>query len=431
MSLAVFLNQTIIGELDTRNGQPHFVYAQQWRSSPNATPLSLSLPLAADAHSPETVASVLWGLLPDNPDTLRAWARKFGVSARNPVALLTHMGEDCAGAVAFVVPDRLEQWLNSSYKVQPIDSTDMERRLRELRVSRGVARDPDDQGQFSLAGAQPKMAVHYRDQEWGIPSGTTPTTHILKPPTGELDGIPENEHFCFRLAQAIGLPTAPSVVLEFGKEVTLCVERYDRTVVDGRYIRLHQEDFCQALGIDPQRKHQDDGGPSPKAMADVLYAHSERPAEDVSTLFRALVFNWIIAGTDAHAKNYSMFLGPQGRVRLAPLYDLLSVLPYPQFNAHKTKLSMKIGSKYRYGDIRLRDWLKTAADLRVNLRTAMHVLTEMTEQLPKHAQNCVKGMTNDGLRHPIIDQLEQAVVASAARCASKLDASEHNEAENP
>src|SRR5215468_8746181 len=179
------------------SGRLSFVYGDDWRQAPDAYPLSLSMPLAAREHRRAVVEAFLWGLLPDNEHVLARWAAKFQVSARNVFALISHVGEDCAGAIQFVPPDRLETIRSGKEdKVEWLDEYDIAQRLQTLRADHAAWRLPRDTGQFSLAGAQPKTALLLQKDRWGIPSGRLPTTHILKPPTGHFDGHAENEHIC-------------------------------------------------------------------------------------------------------------------------------------------------------------------------------------------------------------------------------------------
>ena len=190
-----------------QRGRLSFVYDEPWRQRRNAYPLSLSMPLAAAEHGHDVIEAFLWGLLPDNDRVLDRWARRFQVSARNAFALLSHVGEDCAGAVQFVSPERIDALTNKEPEpVVWLSEGEVAERLRTLREDHAAWRAPRDTGQFSLAGAQPKTAFLHENGRWGIPSGRTPTTHILKPPTGEFDGHAENEHFCLKLARRLGLP---------------------------------------------------------------------------------------------------------------------------------------------------------------------------------------------------------------------------------
>jgi hypothetical protein len=177
------------------------------------------MPLAAEEHGPAAVQAFLWGLLPDNERVLDRWAKKFQVSARNVLALISHVGEDCAGAVQFVTPDRLEALKSGKDdKVEWLDEAALAKRLQALREDHAAWRLPRDTGQFSLAGAQPKTALLLQKDRWGIPSGRIPTTHILKPPTGHFDGHAENEHICLQLARSLGMPVADTKVMRFKKK---------------------------------------------------------------------------------------------------------------------------------------------------------------------------------------------------------------------
>src|SRR5271154_5195465 len=197
-------------------GRLSFIYDDAWRKAPDAYPLSLSMPLGAKEHGRSVVEAFLWGLLPDNERVLARWAAKFQVSARNVFALISHVGEDCAGAVQFVTPDRLDAIRSGKEdEVEWLDELDIAKRLQTLRDDPAAWRLPRDTGQFSLAGAQPKTALLLQNGRWGIPCGRIPTTHILKPPTGHFDGHAENEHFCLELARSFDLPVANSEIRRF------------------------------------------------------------------------------------------------------------------------------------------------------------------------------------------------------------------------
>ena len=204
-------------------------YAEAWRSTPNAMPISLSMPLTAGTHENKVVRAFLWGLLPDNTETLRHYGTVFGVSPRNPVALLTHMGEDCAGALQFVTPERVAEFTGMparSLQLERIGEADVAADLRRVRRNGVAVMDREAPGRFSLPGAQPKIALFRDAKGWGRAIGRTPTTHILKPPAKEFDGFAENEHFCLALANALGIRAAKSQVQHFEDEVAIVVERY-------------------------------------------------------------------------------------------------------------------------------------------------------------------------------------------------------------
>ncbi|WP_305806016.1 type II toxin-antitoxin system HipA family toxin [Stenotrophomonas sp. YIM B06876] len=423
MALTLLLSGRIAGRLEADgNGNPRLRYADTWLNTAGAYAVSLSLPLTQADFPPQAVSAVLWGLLPDNESLLQRWGTRFHVSPRNPVALLSHVGEDCAGAVQFVSDERLEDVLSGrDDQIEPLDDAELADRLRRLRQDNGMARNVDDVGQFSLAGAQSKIALLRQDDgSWAIPAGRVPTTHILKPPGGDYDGFVENEMFCLRLAQALGLPAATVEKIDIGGETAICVSRYDRARTNGNLVRVHQEDFCQALGVMPQIKYQSQGGPGPADLAKILWDHSSQPRTDVETLFQALAFNYLIGGTDAHAKNYSLLFGAGGNVRLAPLYDISSALPYPHLQKRKIKMAMKIGSHYRWWDIRPEDWQETATSMQLNPALALQILSVMCLMLPDTAQQAQQQLLSEGIEHPVLDLLVQEIRFSCERCIRKL-----------
>jgi len=312
-------------------GVLELTYDDVYRSRPQAIPVSVSLPLAERMHRGAVVRAFCQGLLPDNDRVLERWGREFQVSASNPFALLRHVGEDCAGAVQFVRPDRVDMLLAREGSVVPLAEEQIAERLRTLQ------RDPAawhlaGTGQFSLAGAQAKTALYLDPAtgQWGDPVGAVPTTHIVKPAIAGFDDHDLNEHLCLAAARIVGLRTATSRVLPFGAERAIVVDRYDRLPSGGvDVVRVHQEDMCQALGLAPSAKYQSEGGPSPEQIIELL-RRVVKPAPvaelEVGRFVDALAVNWLIAGTDAHAKNYSILLAP-GQTRLAPLYDVASSLP--------------------------------------------------------------------------------------------------------
>ena len=379
------------------------------------------MPLAAAEHGHKPVEAFLWNLLPDNDAVLARWGQRFQVSPRNPFALLSHVGEDCAGAVQFVHPDRLDAVIGAGpATVEWIEDKDIAQRLRALREDRTSWRSQGDIGQFSLAGAQPKTALLYENGRWGVPSGRTPTTHILKPPTGAFDGHAENEHLCMRLASALGLIVARSQVQWFEDQVAIVIERYDRDRTPSGIIRVHQEDFCQALAILPTRKYENEGGPGARDAVELLKTFSGRAQEDVQRFVDALAFNWLIGGTDAHAKNYALLIGSEGRARLAPLYDIASILPY-DFDIRQVRLAMKVGGNYRLRDVGPRQWRKLASDVRLDADGLVQRVRDMAAMLPDHLAAIRQTAEKEGLDHPLIERLSDALSARARHCIDVID----------
>jgi serine/threonine-protein kinase HipA len=385
--LVVLMNGRRVGSIMLdKSGRFGFAYDEIWRGRRGATPLSLSMPLAQNTHGDAAVRTFLWGLLPDNERVLDRWAQTYQVSAGNPFALLHHVGEDCAGAAQFVTPDRVDAVLDGDGAIEWLTDESVAERLRVL------GRDPAawhvfDTGQFSLAGAQAKTALCWDPdaRRWGVPSGSVPTTHILKPAVIGLDDHDLNEHLCLAAGGVIGLSAASSQVLSFGSERAIVVERYDRyRVGDGSFRRLHQEDMCQALAFMPTVKYQNEGGPTPEQIIRLLRDHivpADAAHEAVGRFVDALAFNWIIGGTDAHAKNYSVLLSG-GQVRLSPMYDVASALAYDDMYPPKMRMAMRIGGEYGVQAISGRHWRRFATANGLDVDEVMSRLDHLISQVP-------------------------------------------------
>jgi serine/threonine-protein kinase HipA len=388
-------------------------YDPSWRADPEAHPLSVSMPLARERHEHDTVEPFLQGLLPDNREVLERWARRFGVTASGPFALLTAVGEECAGAVQFALEERVPELLAAAHSpasVDWIDDAEIGARLAALKRDASATRSPRDTGQFSLAGAQPKTALHRVGERFGVPRDATPTTHILKPPLPELHRHAENEHVCLALARELGLPAARSEVRSFAGKLAIVVERYDRALHSGRIERIHQEDLCQALAVHPAAKYQSDGGPSPTDIATLLRNHSDEPTRDLDTFTRALVFNWLIGGSDAHAKNYALLHAPGSQLRLAPLYDVASILPYPHYDPRRSKLAMKIGVHDRLHDITENDFRRLALDIDLPPESLVATARAMRATLRAALPRVIERAIADGLATEPIHALERALL---------------------
>ena len=199
--------------------------------------------------------------------------------------------------------------------------------------------------------------------------------------------------------------------MHFQDEIAIVVERYDRVRVGGVLRRVHQEDVCQALSIPPTRKYQSEGGPGIRDIVELLRTYSTRPHEDVSAFLDSIAFNWLMAGTDAHGKNYALLIGSGGKVRLAPLYDLASILPYPDIDIDKVKLSMKLGGEYRLRNIGVRHWRKLGEELHIDPGEIIRRLSDFTQQLGEQVSNVRRRMAGEGLAHPIIRHLVDKLTA--------------------
>jgi serine/threonine-protein kinase HipA len=384
------------------------------------------MPLPQAEHGHDQVEPFLWGLLPDNDRILKQWGERFHVSPRHPFQLLCHVGEECAGAVQLIRPDQLDAWRDHRVDhVRWLTPEEMDDRVATLLRDHSATRLAGDRGQFSLAGAQPKIALHYDPERkrWGVPEGSIPTTHILKPAADEFDGKAENEHFCLRLAGELGFAVPKSDVLRLAGTPCFVVRRYDRKITESGIVRIHQEDLCQALGHRPQTKYQNQGGPGAASIVALLRKHSSKSQEDVWRFFDALAFNWLIAGTDAHAKNYSVLIVGQ-QVRLAPFYDLISTLPYPKtVDPRRAKLAMMIGGRYLLrgnGGITGRSWEKCAVELELDPAEALARIQSLAERLPGAAVKVAGELGASGLTHPVIETLVKELPKWSVQCRNVL-----------
>lgn len=411
-----------VGRITYARDRIRFEYDEAWREDRASFPLSLSMPVTRREHDDAVVRPFISGLLPDDNEVLRRWGRRFQVSPRNPFRLLTHVGEECAGAVQYVPPEDAERWLNGRAPegVSWLAEEELAERLEELASDHSRARRFGDVGHFSLAGAQAKIGL-YRDAEsgrWGIPEGATPTTHILKPDIGAFDGYDLNEHFCLQLAHRLGLRTAKSWTARIGRVAVLIVERFDRARVGGRVIRVHQEDTCQALGRMPDLKYQNQGGPSAGDIFELIRNHSARLQEDVDRFLAAMIYNWLIGGTDAHAKNYGFLLAGGGQVRLAPLYDLSSCLPYPNvIPPRKATLAMKIGGEYQLWKIGRPQWEKAAGEWKLDPSHVLEGIVRMAGAMPAAVLEVGETMAGPGkVQGALVPTLMERILERVDHC---------------
>jgi serine/threonine-protein kinase HipA len=421
-SLFVVMDGSIVGTVfRLKGGRLRFEYADHDRDIDRATPLSLSMPTQIRSHPDSAITPWLWGLLPDNDLVLARWAREFHVSASSPFSLLsTPIGEDCAGAVQFALPDQVDRVLAKPGDVTWLTEDDVAERLRELRQDSTAWLGTSFTGQFSLAGAQAKTALLFQDGRWGVPAGSTPTTHILKPAVAGLDDHDLNEHLCLDAARRAGLLAVRTRVAHFGDESAVVVDRYDRQERGSEIRRVHQEDLCQALGVPPSAKYQNDGGPGPADIAKLLReVMPPRIADGAVRRFAdAMIWNWLIAGTDAHAKNYSLLLA-QNQVRLAPLYDIASALPY---GTHETKLrlAMKIGGDYGVFPAR-NTWPGASRDLGLDADFLLARVLELGARAPDAFADAAIQPDIVALKRPMPGRLVDLVAERATRCMRLIE----------
>ncbi|MEI8158032.1 MAG: type II toxin-antitoxin system HipA family toxin [Burkholderiales bacterium] len=396
--LAVWLLDAHVGTLSQIEGRLSFAYA------PGATrPLSQSLPIRSEPFDDRATRPFFAGLLPEGGKRKQI-AKTLQVSNQNDYALLESLGGECAGAVTLLeqgqsppAPDApLEvRWLEDTKLMQVLD----EMPLRPMRAG-------EDGLRLSLAGAQDKLPVVLDGDgiRIGLPLNGSPSSHILKPPIAGIDGSVFNEAFCMVLAGALKLDVARTQIQTIADGAQqrhyLLVERYDRQA-SVPVLRLHQEDFCQALGIVSEHKYQNEGGPS-LAQAFALLRSATRPsAIHTLKLLDYVVFNALIGNHDAHGKNFSLLYAPAGAV-LTPLYDALCTAVYPTLT---DKMAMKIGSKYKFSEVFARHWEQFATEAALSPPQLKKRILDIAKRLPDLARATQATLQSQGNSHPIIDQI--------------------------
>lgn len=343
-------------------GATEFEYDTDWLATPEARPLSLSLPLTLDRvpHRGTVVDAYFDNLLPDSDPIRRRLQARYHTASRNAFDLLSAIGRDCVGAVQILPADEVPADVRR-IEAHALTEAQVATDLAAVTSPAALARD-EDEFRISIAGAQEKTAFLRHNGRWCRPVGSTPSTHIFKLPLGLVGGRQadmrnsvENEWLCARIVAAYGLPIAACEIGEFGAHKVLIVERFDRQLhSSGRYwLRLMQEDLTQATGTPWHRKYQADGGPGLVEIAGIL-RNSAEAKQDLETLFRAQILFCLLAATDGHAKNYSIRIHAGGRFQLTPLYDVLSAWPVigkraSEIPFEKTRLAMALpGERPRY-----------------------------------------------------------------------------------
>lgn len=392
-TLSVWMNGEIVGHWRAAPREAHqFTYADSWLHSQAVRPLSLSLPVGPQGtvHTGAAVEHFFDNLLPDNRLIRDRLRQKFAASTGSSFDLLARIGRDCIGAVQ-LLPEGETPADVRRIDGTPLDEAGIERAL-DSALTGTAAGDEEDDFRISLAGAQEKTALLCVDGRWMRPSGSTPTTHILKLPLGvvpqgvDLSQSVENEWLCGRILRAYGVPVAESRIEHFGTHKVLVVERFDRRFArDGRWIaRLPQEDFCQATATSREHKYEADGGPGIRRIMDVLLG-SSRAEDDRLDFFRTQLLFWMLCAIDGHAKNFSLFLEAQGRYHLTPRYDVLSALPVlgtkaGRYSPHKVKMAMAVHGErsrhYLWNEILRRHWVQTARLCGIGAKVE-HVIAEL------------------------------------------------------
>jgi serine/threonine-protein kinase HipA len=375
--LDVYLREQKIGRLSLDEKRRFmFQYDAGWIHQKGAVPLSLHLPLRAESYPDDFARPFFSNLLPE-AEVKRVIAQRLQISESNDFAMLNSIGGECAGAVS-LLPSGVTPTVKPGYR--ELNENELHKIIIDLPrrpLMAGV-----EGMRLSLAGAQNKLPVYMEDDRIFIASGNAPSSHILKPPIRDLEDTVGNEAFCMILAQSMGL-SAPLVTIHRGLDRLFIITRYDRSRdKDGRVVRLHQEDFCQALGYLPDQKYETEGGPSLQQCFALLQGKSIRPAADRMALLRWTIFNFLIGNADAHAKNLAMLFTDRGP-RLAPFYDLICTQIYPDL---AEKQAMRVGGENRPSWMQRKHWERFGESVGIKTSLVLKALQEMSSSIMPAAQ---------------------------------------------
>lgn len=394
-------NEHVADLRETRGGSHELTYLRE----NSLTPVSLSMPSAVMNHGNRSVRPFLEGLLPDRADVREAMAAKYGVSGANPFALLAHIGEDCAGAVQFVHPGRRDAMLSGSGECYALSEHDISRRLKQFRADAATSWVAT-QEHWSLGGAQSKFAVREESGQFYSVTGAEPTTHIIKPGIADLRDQALNEHISMTALRRMGLSAAETQFRMFEDQPALVVKRYDRRrTEDGRLVRIHQEDMCQALSVFPKDKYESSGGPRAARIVGLLRDSSgDRGPRNIKQFTDGLIANYLLGAPDAHAKNYGVMLAA-GQVGVAPLYDVASGYPYDA-NTQRglNSAAMKIGRESQFGKIEPKHWQRFAAETRLDAAALCARVYELAAILPDAVNDVIRAEA------PVADQLGERLL---------------------
>ena len=377
--LNVYWEKELVGQIIKEKASFTFRYSKEWLNSKNAFPISISLPLKETVFNRDTSEAFFGNLLPESEIRTKI-ARHYGFSEKNNFAMLNAIGGECAGALMIVPEDAtlFEKKGYSEINVTEISQMISVHNKRPLLIGKDGLR-------LSLAGAQDKLPVYLKDNKYYLPTGISASNFIIKPPIEAFQDTVINEAFCMMLAKEVGMEVAEVKIIKDGASFLL-VKRYDRFEEHNDIVRMHQEDFCQAMGFSYNQKYESEGGPNLVDCFNLINTHSSQPVLDKKKLIEFIVFNYYIGNADAHAKNIS-FLYKKNSILLTPFYDLMSTLIYKGLT---DKMAMKIGNENRLKWIRKRHFERLANKVDIKPKMIIDLLEQMGTRLTTKGEFLIK-----------------------------------------
>ncbi len=378
------------------------------------------MPLTGTTYTNRFVKAHLRGLLPDNDDVRRRWARHFGLRDRDTFGLVAAIGCDAAGGALYIPEEEYPEALAEG-SVTPVTEAQIAERLRRLRTDSTDWLGDDEH--WSLAGAQSKFTLRALGDDWGVAHGSEPSTHIVKPGIGSIPAQALVEHVSMLTAASMGLGVAATRYMQFEDQSAIVVTRFDRRERNGHWERIHQEDLCQAFALDPSRKYERDGGPGVRRIADFL--RNTSGPEAVEQFGRAVVANYVLGAPDAHAKNYSVMLAGAA-VRLADLYDVASGLTATRHgNLRFPEAAISIGGERKFGEIRGSNWDDFATALGVPPEFVRGWVRQLAEIAPSATSDSVRSLPAPQRRVPELRLLAARVELLSRLTLQELDSHAH------
>jgi serine/threonine-protein kinase HipA len=403
--LGVYLSGEAVGEIERRGPSRYrFSYSQSVldRCEPGDIVLSASLPVQTGDFAPAQTAPFFEGLLPEGA-VREAIAHRLRLSEEDGFGFLDALGAECAGAVAVLSPGKTPARPGGG-RVHVLGREELVRLVDELpRNPLGIDSRPEGV-RLSLGGVQHKLVLtHLSGVEFGQPLEGAPSTCLLKPEFGQYEELVQNEAFCMRVAHFLRLAVAETKIIELGSHKCLYVERFDRVQNDhGQIVRLHQEDMCQAMGIAPAAKYEENGGPSVAGIVELLrQLRGPYMARDINDFVHAVLINQLLGNSDAHGKNFALLYEPGSGVRLAPLYDLVSTAVYPEVTE---RLAMTIGGVEDPERIDLAAWSRLAEECGFG-GGIVPLVRKRAAWVLRAAENWQDLATRQGWHAPVIDAI--------------------------
>lgn len=390
--LAVLLRGQIVGDWSrNRMGQYTFTYRQDYRGT-GRIPLSPALPISDTRFGHQAISAYVEGLLPENPNVRTAWAAELNTT-ESAFDLLAAMGKDCIGAVQFAHDDELDQLGQRAADYRPVTDTAIGERLAALRATGASWTLPQEH--WSLPGAQEKFTLARRRGRWHEARRAAASTHIVKPGVTRLMHQAVLEYSTMQVAAQLGLTVAATELADFADQTAIVITRFDRYLdQDSAVQRLHQVDFCQAMGRMPANKYEERKGPRTAELADMLRRESARPEQDVQRFSDAVLFNYVIGAPDAHAKNYALLYPPRGGPRMAPLYDMSSALAYePRAGGYDlSAVAMSIGGRRKFGQVLKKNFERHADEMKLDRTERLTRVAEMAAAAPDAFRTVLAGI---------------------------------------